>query len=74
MVRLSQSPYSSYVLLVRRADGSWKMSIDYRAINAVTFKYKYPNPIMELLDELYEAEYISKLDLGSGYHQIKVKP
>lgn len=50
------------------------MCVDYMALNAVTVKYKYPNPMVEeFLNVLHEVEYFSKLDLKSGYHQIRVK-
>jgi hypothetical protein len=74
-IRPSASPWGAPVLLVKKKDGKLQLCVDYRELNKLTVKNKYPLPrIDDLLDQLGEAKVFSKIDLWSGYHQIRIKP
>ncbi|KAD3336153.1 hypothetical protein E3N88_31672 [Mikania micrantha] len=73
-IRPSVSPWGAPVLFVKKKDGSMRMCIDYRELNKLTIKNKYPLPrIDDLFDQLQGASWFSKIDLRSGYHQLKVR-
>eukprot|EP00253_Pinus_taeda_P012702 PITA_12702 len=73
-IRPSVSPWGAPVLFVKKKDGTLRMCIDYRQLNKLTVKNKYPLPrIDELFDQVKGAKVFSKIDLRSGYHQIRIK-
>ena len=73
-IRPNSSPWGAPVLFVKKKDGSMRLCVDYRALNEVTIKNKYPLPwIDDLFDQIKGAKYFSKIDLRSGYHQLKIK-
>jgi hypothetical protein len=74
-IRASSSPWGAPVIFVGKKDGTQKMCVDYRSLNDVAIKNKYPLPCIEdLFDQMRGAKVFSKIDLRSGYHQIKIRP
>jgi hypothetical protein len=73
-IRPSSSPWGAPVLFVQNKDDSQRMCVDYRSLNDVTIKNKYPLPhIEDLFDQMRGARLFSKIDLRSGYHQMKIR-
>ncbi|GJX76357.1 putative reverse transcriptase domain-containing protein [Tanacetum coccineum] len=73
-IRPSSSPWGAPVLFVKKKDGSFRMCIDYREVNKLTVKNRYPLPrIDDLFDQLQGSSVYSKIDMQSGYHQLRVR-
>jgi hypothetical protein len=74
-IRSSSSPWGAPILFVQKKDGSQRMCVDYRSLNDVTIKNKYPlHRIEDLIDQMIGARVFSKIDLRTGYHQLKIRP
>ena len=72
-LRVSNSPYGAMALIVRKKDGTARVVIDYRGLNDITIKNKYPLPLMdELFDRVHGAGFFTKIDLRTGFHQIRI--
>lgn len=73
IIRPSSSPCGSPIVLVLKKDGTWRMCVDFHALNKLTVKNYYPLLIIDdLLNQLKDANYFTKLELRIGYHQIRI--
>jgi hypothetical protein len=74
LITHNTSPYASSVLLVPKKDGTWRFCVDYKKLNDITIKNRFPMPLIdEILDELAGTQYFSKLDMTAGYHQVRMR-
>lgn len=74
-IQNSNSPFAFPILLVKNKNGTWRFCLVYKRLNEHIIKDRYPiTNTDELLDELHEVKVFSKMDLRSGYHQVRVKP
>jgi hypothetical protein len=74
-IRPNSYPCRSSIVLVQKKDETWRLCIDYRALNKITVRNRYPIPkIHDLLDQLKGEKFFNKIDLKSGYHQVPIEP
>jgi len=74
-IRPNSLPFGSFIILVQKKYGTYRLCIDYRALNKITIRNRYPIPqIHDLLDQLKGAKYFNKINLKSGYHQVSINP
>ena len=74
-IRLSKSPMAAPVFFIKKKDGSLRLVQDYRALNFMTVKNKYPLPLIsELVSQLHRARYFTKLDVCWGFNNVRIKP
>jgi hypothetical protein len=75
LITKSTFPFSSPVLLVQKKDDTWRFCVDYRRLNSLTIKNKFPMPLIEeILDELTGSCYFSRLDFKAAFHQVSMNP